>query len=140
MKKLFNLPTHLRAESAITDGVASKREPVVAAIIAGIQPVLTSQPQNLSQIDGIDNIFEKRLFAAGVGSYWEVANLHNTVFEQILKLDELQHSDFPFDEVRANAFSMAQQTETIGLIWEGQQVDDFDAVAGMGDSFEQQHA
>jgi len=135
--QLDAVPKDLLAVSVLTNRVVTKRAALTGALIAGLQPVLSPHPQDLSQIGGIGTVFEKRLFAAGVGSFWEVANLTNAEFEQILGLDEFQLQTFRFDDIRAKALHLAQNTNTVGLIWEGQQVDDFDAIEGMGTVFEQ---
>jgi chromosome segregation ATPase len=125
------IPRDLLAVSLLTNRVVSKRAPLTAALIAGVQPALSPHPQNLSQIKGIDNAFAERLLAAGVGSFWEVANLTNADFERILELDESQRPTFHFADTRANALNLAQMTDTVGLIWEGQQIDDFDGISAV---------
>ncbi len=82
-------------------------------------------------------MFEKRLFTAGIGTFWEVANMTNEDFAKILELGGMHRQAFAYDSVRAAAVELAQKTDTVGLVWEGQQVDDFDAISGMGTVFEQ---
>jgi chromosome segregation ATPase len=135
--RLDAIPRDLLAVSVLANRMVSKRAPLTAALIAGIQPTLSPQPQNLAQIKGIDNVYAKRMLAAGVGSFWEVANLTNADFAHSLELDESQQQTFQFADSRANALNLAQMTDTVGLIWEGQPIDDFagseavEAAAGM---------
>jgi predicted flap endonuclease-1-like 5' DNA nuclease len=115
---------------------AAKVASVGAAIVAGVPPQTTSILQDFSAIKGIGKVFEQRLYKAGIGTYWELANLSDEDFGQVLNLKPLQRARIHFDEVRAQAVNRAQETDTVGLIWEGPAVDDFESIEGIGKVFE----
>ena len=108
-----------------------------AAISTRVLPATETVPQDLEPLKGIGTIFEQRLYDAGVGTYWEVAHLSDDEFKQILRLTEMQLLHISFDDIRADAVRLAQETNTVGLIWEGVAPDDFAPIKGIGKTFEQ---
>ena len=42
-----------------------------------------------------------------------------------------------FNETRASARQLADETDTVGLLWDGERVDDMEPIAGIGRVFEQ---
>ncbi|HHW86088.1 MAG TPA: DUF4332 domain-containing protein [Chloroflexi bacterium] len=82
-------------------------------------------------------IYEQRLYNAGIGTYWELATLDNDALRRILKLDKARAASVDFDAIRAAARQLAEETETVGYIWNGEPVDDFEPIKGIGKVYEQ---
>lgn len=116
---------------------AHKRGAATAAVIAGVQPTLSGKLQALTLIKGIGSVFQQRLYSGGIGTFWEVANIHDEDMRPVLQLSENQANRFDFAAIRADAYRLAQETGTIGLIWQGARVDDFETLPGLGKVFEQ---
>ena len=78
--------------SAILEGLGeSKRSAATAAIVAGVQPQLTERVQTLTRVKGIGlRTLRRRLYAAGIGTYWELASLTDDELRDILKLSPSQ--------------------------------------------------
>jgi predicted flap endonuclease-1-like 5' DNA nuclease len=55
----------------------------------------------------------------------------------ILKLNELQLLHIDLEAIRADARRLAEETGTVGQIWEGKAPDDFEPLEGIGKVFEQ---
>jgi len=132
----------LSFESASTLSEALSRLPAFktsaasAAIVAGVQPVLSPRIQALTDVVGIGSAYQQRLYTAGVGTYWELSSLPDAELETILKIPELQRARIEFEDTRADAYQWAQKTGTIGLLWDGDHVDDFEPLPGVGKTFE----
>jgi predicted flap endonuclease-1-like 5' DNA nuclease len=107
-----------------------------AAIAATRFPTVSADCQKLSVINGIGEIYEQRLYQAGVGSYWEVAHLSNDEFQQMLHLNNWQMQAADWDAIRAGARQLAQDNNSIGMLWEGETPDDFERIDGIGKMFE----
>ncbi|GIK71343.1 MAG: hypothetical protein BroJett021_03310 [Chloroflexota bacterium] len=116
---------------------ASKQAAIDAAIDLRILPQEIEAPQDLTAIKGIGPTFEQRLYAAGVGSYWEVAALSDDNLRSILALNDLQAKSVDPAAIRADARRLAEETDSIGFIWQGQPPDDFELIEGIGPVFEQ---
>ena len=106
------------------------------AIAATRFPSVSADCQKLSIINGIGETYEQRLYHAGVGSYWEVAHLTNGEFQQMLRLNNWQMLAADWDSIRAQARQLAQDTNTVGMLWEGETPDDFERIDGIGKMFE----
>lgn len=100
-------------------------------------PQVTAAPQDLASVNGIGGVYEQRLYAAGIGSYWELANLSDADFAQILELTDLQRAAFDGAAIRAQAEALAAATGTVGQLWDGAAPDDFEPIKGIGKVFEQ---
>jgi chromosome segregation ATPase len=107
-----------------------------AAIVAGVQPVLSPRIQALTDVKGIGSVYQQRLYKAGVGTYWELASLPDADMQDTLQIPELQRPRIDFEETRADAYQWAQLTDTVGLLWDGDHVDDFEMLPGIGKTFE----
>jgi predicted flap endonuclease-1-like 5' DNA nuclease len=107
------------------------------AVQARIVPEVTPQPQDLSAIAGVGAIYEQRLNNAGIGTYWEVATLDDDALRRILKVDKARALTVDLDALRASARTLAAETETTGYIWNGEPVDDFEPIKGIGKVYEQ---
>jgi predicted flap endonuclease-1-like 5' DNA nuclease len=100
-------------------------------------PQVTTAPQDLASVNGIGGVFEQRLYAAGIGSYWELANLSDADFAEILELTDLQRAAFDGAVIRAQAEALAAATGTVGQLWDGVAPDDLEPIKGIGKVFEQ---
>ncbi len=107
------------------------------AVQARIVPEIVAQPQDLSAVSGVGAIYEQRLYNAGIGTYWELATLDDDVLRRILKLDKVRVATTDLDAIRASARSLAQEQATTGYIWNGESVDDFEPIHGIGKVYEQ---
>ncbi len=115
----------------------SKRGAATAAIVAGVQPQMTDRVQPLTRVKGIGQKLRRRLYNAGVGTYWELASLSDDEFRDILQLSPSQLERANLEGIRAGALSLARETDTVGHIWSGQQVDDFEPMEGIGKVYEE---
>lgn len=121
---------------ALADKPAFKARAASAAIVAGIDPVLSPAVQALTDVKGIGSAYQQRLYNAGVGTYWELANLPGDDLQEVLKIPVLQRPRFHVEETRLDAYQWAQKTQTVGLLWDGDHVDDFESLPGIGKTFE----
>ncbi len=132
----------LRFDAASTVSETLSRLPQIktsaasAAIVAGVQPVFSPRIQALTDVKGIGSVYQQRLYKAGVGTYWELASLPDADMQETLQIPDLQRSRIDFEETRADAYEWAKQTNTVGLLWDGDHVDDFEALPGIGKTFE----
>lgn len=126
--------------AALSDALANlpaiKKHAVTAAIVAGVQPTLSPRIQALTDVKGIGSAYQQRLYRAGVGTYWELASVPDAEMESALEIPELQRARIDFDETRADAYEWAKLTDTVGLLWDGDHVDDFESLPGIGKTFE----
>ncbi len=93
-----------------------------------------SCPQDLESVEGIGIVYERRLYEASVGSYWEVAQLSDEELSDILEIMPFQ--DVNLAEIRASAMSLAVETGTVNRVWDGTQPDDFEPLEGIGVIYE----
>ena len=126
------------AMAASLDGLAeTKRSAATAAIVAGVQPQLTDRVQPLTRVKRIGQAYRRRLYSAGIGTYWELATLTDEELQDTLKLSPAQTERVNLEEIRAGALNLARETDTVGHIWSGHQVDDFEPMEGIGRVFEE---
>ena len=126
------------AMAASLDGLAeTKRSAATAAIVAGVQPQMTDRVQPLTRVKGIGQKLRRRLYNAGVGTYWELASLSDDELRDIFKLSPSQLERANLEGIRAGALSLARETDTVGHIWSGNQVDDFEPMEGIGKVYEE---
>lgn len=126
----------LTAEPAPATLVVDKSAAMEAARVRGMEPASAACPQDLSEAKGIGSVFEQRLYAAGIGTYWELANLSNDDFVRTLQLNERQMLRMDFDEIRGDAMRLAQETGSVGRMWEAKEPDDFEPLEGIGHLYE----
>jgi predicted flap endonuclease-1-like 5' DNA nuclease len=115
---------------------AGKTRAASAAFVAGRQPQLSGEPQAIGDVKGIGPVFQQRLYEAGVGTYWELANLSDEDFRDILKLDETEARAVDFDKIRSRALRLARESDSLGVLWDEHRVDDLETLPGMGDAYE----
>ena len=121
----------------LADMSAHKQLAADRAVAAQHLPRLTTAPQDLAIVTGIGVTYEQRLYAAGIGSYWELANLSDADFAQILELTDLQRAAFDGATIRAQAEQLAAETGAVGQLWDGAAPDDLEPIKGIGKVFEQ---
>ncbi len=114
----------------------AKRVAANAAIREGALPYKTPRPQKLAEIVGIGKVFEQRLYDAGMGTFWEVSQIDDEYAQTALDITDWQMMRLDLDEVRRDALRLAQETNTVGAIWEKLEVDDFEVIEGIGPVFE----
>jgi predicted flap endonuclease-1-like 5' DNA nuclease len=95
---------------------------------------IVSCPQDLESIEGIGVVYERRLYEAGVGSFWEVAQLSDTLLSDILEVMPFQDVDLA--AIRASAMALAVETGTVHRVWDGTEPDDFEPLPGIGVIYE----
>lgn len=89
-------------------------------------------PQDLSAVEGIGPVFEQRLYDAGIGSYWSLAELPDQELGMFLDA----HTGVDLGAIKASAMQLATETDSEGRVWSGSPPDDFDALAGIGEVYE----
>jgi predicted flap endonuclease-1-like 5' DNA nuclease/DNA repair exonuclease SbcCD ATPase subunit len=107
-----------------------------AAIEAGGEVRTSECPQDLAMTKGIGSVFEQRLYAAGIGTFWELANLTDDDFKRILELDDRQLLRVDFEAIRTDARRLAVETDSVGRVWQGAEPDDFEPLEGIGSVYE----
>ncbi len=95
---------------------------------------VVSCPQDLSAVPGIGPVFEERLYAAGIGSYWELAETSLDELVNILGAEAIHGVDI--ERIKAEALQLADQTHSMGRSWDGTPPDDFDVLSGIGEIYE----
>lgn len=120
----------------LTQLPAIKKHAITAAIVAGVQPTLSPRVQTLNDVKGIGSAYQQRLYNAGIGTYWELASAPDADLETILEIPELQRARIDFELTRTDAYEWAKLTDSVGLLWDGDHVDDFEQLAGIGRTFE----
>ena len=113
-------------------GKRVKHEPRRRRSLAGATEA--SCPQDLSVLVGIGAAYEQKLYAAGIGSYWELAQTPNDELATILEVQDFQAVDL--DAIKADATRMAAETGTVGRVWDGTPPDDFEILEGIGEVYE----
>ena len=90
-------------------------------------------PQDLSAVPGIGSVFEQRLYAAGIGSYWELAELPANDLATIL---DVRVGSIDIPAIQAEAMRLAVAGNALGRAWDGTPPDDFEEVGGIGEVYE----
>ena len=114
-----------------------KAAATAAATELGVTVSTTASLQDMAEVKHIGATFEQRLYRAGVGTYWELANLTDDDLDLTLRLSDMQKLAISFDEVRTDAQRLAEETNSVGALWEGEAPDDFEPIPGIGKVFEQ---
>ena len=90
-------------------------------------------PQDLSAVPGIGTTYEDRLYAAGIGSYWELAELSG---DELLAILAAPPGRVDAGSIKAEAMRLAAETNSIGRGWSGAPPDNFEALGGIGEIYE----
>lgn len=131
------MPSLVRLGQSLARLPANKATAADAAIAAGRFPAVSLDCQDLSMIDGIGETYEQRLYGAGVGTFWELAHLSDVELRQILRLSDWQLRSIDFPHIRLQARQLAVDTNSTGLLWDGDAPDDFSRIKGIGQIYEQ---
>lgn len=107
-----------------------------AAFTLGTKPSNLAQPQDLTNIEGIGSTYENRLYQAGIGTYWEVANLSDEGLFEVLQVGA-RRAMMDAEAIRMSAFQLAQSSNTLGRLWTSQPIDDFEQIPGISQTYEQ---
>jgi predicted flap endonuclease-1-like 5' DNA nuclease len=91
-------------------------------------------PQDLSAVNGLGTVYEDRLYSAGIGSYWELAETPTADLATILAIQSYQDVDLP--AIKASAMQLAVETNSLGRAWDGTPPDNFEALEGLGEIYE----
>lgn len=91
-------------------------------------------PQDLSAVPGIGPVYEERLYAAGIGTYWSLAELPSDELAHILELKSFQEVDLA--TLKEAAMNKAAETNSLGRTWDGSSPDDFDGLPEIGEVYE----
>jgi predicted flap endonuclease-1-like 5' DNA nuclease len=91
-------------------------------------------PQDLESIEGVGTMYERRLYEAGIGSFWEVAQISDDELSDILEVMPFQDVDLA--NIRASAMALALETGTVNQVWDGSQPDDYEPFEGLGVIYE----
>jgi len=67
----------------------------------------------------------------------DLASLSDDELRGILKLTPTQSERVNLEEIRARALTLARETDSVGQIWEGHRVDDFEPMPGIGKVYEE---
>jgi len=89
-----------------------------------------SCPQDLELIYGVGTVYEQRLYEVGIGSFWEVGMLSETELAEILDVQEFQDVDLA--RIKAEALNLAEETGSMGRVWDGSEPDNFEPLEGIG--------
>jgi predicted flap endonuclease-1-like 5' DNA nuclease len=115
----------------------AKRAAADAALAAQVLPRFVERLQDLAAVYGIGQTYERRLYRGGVGTFWEVAHIDDAGFDLFLAANELQRAVLDYAALRADARRLADETGTVGWLWQGEPPDDFEPIQGIGPVYEQ---
>jgi len=91
-------------------------------------------PQYLSEVRGIGEVYEKRLYAEGIGTFWELAHTTDEELERIFDARDFQEVNCQI--IRDDAMRLAIETGSLGREWDGSAPDDLTQIPGIGRTFE----
>jgi predicted flap endonuclease-1-like 5' DNA nuclease len=91
-------------------------------------------PQDLSRVKGLGSTYETRLYAVGIGTYWELSEIADEDLRRVLEIQDFQAVDIV--AVKAAALALAEETDSVGRYWDGTSPDDFEQLEGIGEVFE----
>ncbi|MEW5718991.1 MAG: helix-hairpin-helix domain-containing protein [Chloroflexota bacterium] len=128
--------TQLRAQPPVAIAPAPTIQQLRQRSADDETPFTAACPQHLSDVEGIGAVYETRLYEAGIGSYWELAQLSNADLQRILQVTELQSAQIDFNAIRADARRLARETKSLGRQWSRGKPDDFEPLQGIGATYE----
>jgi chromosome segregation ATPase len=126
----------MSAQAAVVDAQKTRAAAEAAAAKLGVKAVVSACPQHLSDTKGIGTVFEGRLYANGIGTFFELANMSNDDLKKALQITDEMVSSVSYDEIRKDALRLARETNSLGRTWSGQSPDDFEPIDGIGYTFE----
>jgi predicted flap endonuclease-1-like 5' DNA nuclease len=117
-------------------GATGAAAPAALVATGGAKTYKMSCPQHLSDVKGIGSVWEGRLYAAGIGTYWELANTAKDTLISTLALTGLQKERFNYEAIVADALRLAGESGSMGREWDAHQPDDFEPIEGLGFTYE----
>ena len=102
--------------------------------VGDVEVHVTECPQKLARIHGIGRVYETKLYQAGIGSYWQVATTPAEKLAEIFGLKDFQAVDL--SGIQESARKLAEETNTVGLTWNGHEPDDIEDLPGIGKTYE----
>jgi len=111
---------------------AGKRVPRRATVADEIKGI---PAQDLAAIRGIGPVFEQKFYAAGIGTYAQLAALSDDEIKAVIQPKEWQ--EFDYESWNEQARRLAEETGTVGAVWNGVIPDDLSQIEGIGEVFEQ---
>jgi predicted flap endonuclease-1-like 5' DNA nuclease len=136
--RLFEQVSGVAPDSVSLDHLTAAKAPaIINALLGGMRPTLVANQQDMGILPHIGKASEQRLYDAGIGTYWEVANLSTDDLTSILKLSPVQKANMNVDELRSEALRLANEGENIAAIWNARRTDDFESIPGISGTFEQ---
>jgi predicted flap endonuclease-1-like 5' DNA nuclease/predicted nucleic acid-binding Zn-ribbon protein len=130
-------PASETALSLLPESAAIPAEPTPVEVPEHDAPIPASAcPQQLAEVKGIDTLFEQRLYAAGIGSFWSLAQLSDDQLAGILELGADERAAVDFEDLRHDAARLARETDSVGRHWNGSQPDDLEVLDGLGPALE----
>jgi len=136
--RLFEQVSGVGASSVSLEHLTRAKAPaIINAILGGMSPTLIATQQDMVVVPHIGKASEQRLYDAGIGTYWEVANLSPEDLSDILKLSPVQKANMNVEELRTKALQLAQDTGTMAAIWNARRIDDLESIPGISGTFEQ---
>ena len=106
-------------------GKRVKRATRAAGVAIGLK---VPCPQDLSRVKGIGSTYETKLYAVGIGTYWELSEIADVDLVRVLELQDFQAVDIV--AVKADALRLAEETDSVGRYWDGTPPDDFEKLEG----------
>ncbi|MFM8360329.1 MAG: helix-hairpin-helix domain-containing protein, partial [Verrucomicrobiota bacterium] len=103
-------------------------EPAPAPVAEFLAPC----PQRLHEVAGIGPAAESRLYAAGIGSYWQLSRMSDAALADALEVEGGPPEPFDFAAVRAEALQLARETCSEGRCWNQEPPDDLAKIEGLG--------
>ncbi len=93
-------------------------------------PATCACPQNLLRVSGIGPVYQQKLYAAGIGTFWQLGDLAGDELRRILGLRGFQKVDVA--RIQAAALRLAEENGFMCRAWNGSTPDDLDPLAGIG--------
>ena len=91
--------------------------------------------QDLAAVRGIGPVFEQKFYEAGIGTYAQLAALSDAEIKAIIQPKEWQ--EFDYESWNEQARRLAEETGTVGAVWNGIIPDDLSKIKGIDEVFEQ---
>jgi len=112
--------------------VAARKQALVASATVEIKSAAC--PQHLSDTKGVGQVYEQKLYAEGIGTFFELANTPDEELRRIFDIKEFQ--DVDLGAMKADAIRLANETNSVGRVWDSSQPDDLAEVEGIGWTYE----
>lgn len=106
--------------------------PDPAAEVAPVTEFLAACPQRLHAVSGIDPAAESRLYAAGIGSYWQLSRMSDAALAEALEVEGGPQEPLDFAGMKAEAARLARETRSEGRCWNQEPPDDLGRLEGLG--------